>query len=527
MANSVTFTWKLADRFSAAARGIRRTVETTQRSVQRLGAASTAAGKRMTKMGNEIRGASLASSLAVAGSVKAFADMEKGVTNVLTLLDDPAEVQKFRGEFNQLSEDAVRMGFSIQDSNKALFDTVSALGAGEKANGAFREAQTLAIGGVTDLSVAVDGITSAVNAYAQDNLKAKDAANAFFSAQQKGKTTVAELASNIGKVAPIAAQAGVGLNELLAVSAQLTLGGLSTDEATTALRQAIAALIKPGKDAAKILTALGVPFGTQQIKAEGLTNVLRKLREASEKYPGALERAIPNIRAFTAVAALNADALDNAEAIQAKINQDIANNTGLTQAAAAQMETFSFQMGQTFGEVKILAAQIGEALAPALKVIGFLVRGLSRGFSVLDKVTKSIIATLLVVVAVAAPILLFFGKLGIVVGAIAGTIGASFAAVGIAVAAVVAAIIAAIGLLIFKFDTVKEKFTQGVGAVKRFFGFGDEDLNVTGSGEINQNARLDVNVGVRGPKGTIESVKSKTTGRITGLNTGVALEEGL
>ena len=527
MANSVSFTWKLVDRFRTPASRIGRQVQGLQRGITRLGVTSDRVGRKMTKMGQSVQTASIASTVAIAGSVKAFADMEKGVTNVLTLLDDPTEIEKFRGEFTKLSEGAVRMGFSMNDSNKALFDSVSALGAGKKAAESFNAAQVLAVGGVTDLAVATDGITSLVNAYAEDNISGMDAANALFAAQQKGKTTVALLSSNIGKVAPIAKSAGIGMNDLLAATAQLTLGGLSTEEATTGLKGAIKGLISPSKEAEAVLKAMGVPFNATMVQSVGLAESLRLLAVAAEKWPNSLTDAIPDVRAYTAIASLNGEALKNLTKIQNSVNNAVDSGTVVTKAASAQMETLSFQLGQTGGELKIMAAGIGEALAPAVKVLGVVIRGLTTAFSGVSKPVKTFLATLLVVVAVAAPILLFFGKLGIVVGAITAAIGGAFAATGVAVVAVVAAIIAAVGLLIFKFDTVKEKFNSGVGVVKKFFGFGDEELNVKGSGEVNQNARLDVNVGIAGPKGAIESVKSKTSGRITGLNQGVALEESL
>ena len=528
MPRTASYLFKATDRFSRVARTVRGSSKRVQASFTRLGASATAASAKVTQLGTKMKATSLVAAAGVVASLKTFGDLEKGITNVLTLLDSPAEIQQFSGEFKKLSEGAILLGFSTADATKGLFDVVSALGAGEKATEAFKAAQILAIGGVTDLATAGDGITSIMNAYADENLRATDISNAFFSSQKKGKTTVALLAANIGKVAPIARSAGIGYKELLAATAQLTLGGLSTEEATTSLKGAITALINPGKDAQKVLTKLGVPFGVTQIKAAGFTKVLQKLNEASEKYPDLLTRAIPGIRGYTAVASLSAAALKNMDNIQKQMNLDIAANRVETEAAAAQMATFNFEMGRTFGAVKILGARIGESLAPAIKFVGKVVRGLIAEFDSWNFAVKRVVAVILAIVAVAAPVLLIMGKLGAVVGGIATLISGSFVAVGLAVAAIIAGIILAVGLLIFKFDLVKEKFLEAVGAVKGFFGFGDADVpDMTGTANLNQSTQTQIDLNLNAPKGIIESVKSKTVGDKGGLNLGINMAEAL
>jgi len=90
-------------------------------------------------------------------------EFEKTLANVMTLLDKTSRA-KF-GEF--LSAGALntmaKFGLEVNDVNKALFDTISA---GIKAADSIKflqEAAKLAVGGVTTLSVAVDGMTSIMN----------------------------------------------------------------------------------------------------------------------------------------------------------------------------------------------------------------------------------------------------------------------------------------------------------------------------------------------------------------------------
>lgn len=324
----------------------------------------------------------------IRSSVSALSDFETGITNVYTLLNK-GTLKEFKSDLSNASKEAISMGFSINDANKALFDTVSAIGDVTKSIDIYKQAQILAIGGVADLSVATDGLTSVINAYGKETTDATTVANAFFSAQRVGKTTVADLAANIGKVAPIAKQAGISFQELLAVAAQLTLGGLSTDEATTALRQSIAALIKPASDAAKVLRDYGVPVGASELRAKGLTYALIKLNEAAEKNPDVIAEMIPNIRALTGVSSLNADAIDNVNNTIEQMNEDVKNGTGLLEAFNMQMKTLT----QSGKEAKNAFEELGNSfislLSPALIKLNQLTASLAKAWTYLFTIMKN------------------------------------------------------------------------------------------------------------------------------------------
>lgn len=537
MANKVSYTFVLTDKISAAARKIGTSTERVRKKFRGLKIDADRLSKGLKRAGTAMRGVSTGAALLIAGAVKSFGDLEQGIFNVLTLLDDDAAVLKFRDRIDELAKSAIKAGFGTKDATKALFDAVSALGAGEEAFGAFETAQKLAIAGVTELSIATDGITSIMNAYGSEVKNADEVANAFFTAQKKGKTTVAALAANIGKVAPVAKAAGVGYKELLAVTAQLTLGGLSTEESTTALRGAIAALIKPTTSAARVLRAIGAPVGAAELKAVGLTETLSKLAEISEKYPDALVAAIPDIRAFTAAASLGREELANVDVIVRRINQDIAEGTGLNDAFTKQQRTFNQEMSRTFGAVKVLAAMIGEALAPVVKLVGAGIRGLIAVFEAMNPVVRTVAATILSIVAVAAPVLLLFGKLKVVVVAI----GAVAAAVGAPILFVLAGIAAAIVIIIAKWESLKKIFTAPglfgkLGAFKEFvFGVDTESvknlaldtsaIDVSGIVPGVAKSKTTVDINVRAKEGLVELIKSKTIGDATDTKIGINMAE--
>ena len=246
---------------------------------------------------------------AIGDMVKLNMEFEKTLTNVLTLLDKTTKA-KF-GDF--LSAGALqtmsKFGLEVNDVNKALFDTISA---GIKAGDSIKflqEAAKLAVGGVTDLSIAVDGMTSIMNAYALSIGDANKVASAFFTAQKFGKTTVQELAQNVGMLAPTAKMAGIGFEEMLSALALLTKQGIQTDMAATSLRATIIALTKTTPETAKIFKSLGIETGIVAIKANGFGETLMQVAKAAEENEDILTQVIPSVRALTAVAALGEDAL--------------------------------------------------------------------------------------------------------------------------------------------------------------------------------------------------------------------------
>lgn len=515
MGKSVVYEFKGTGNFARFARG----VETGGRRIRKqfkgiatdskfasLGLASV--GNKSVALGQKLRTMSLLAGAAAIASAKSFGDLESGVVSVLTLLDND-EIVRFQKDIERLSEDAIRMGFSIQDVTKGLFDNISALGANSRSFEAYEAAQILAIGGVTTLATSVKGLSAIMNAYGDEAGTATEIANAFFAAQKKGTTTVERLSLNVGKVAPIAKSAGVGYKELLATMAQLTQGGLSTEEASTALRGVLTSLLKPSKEAEKILRKLGVPMRASGLRAAGLAKTLGILTDRTKKFPDALNLAIPNIRGFTAAAALGTKEIERIGRIIESTEIDF-----LTPAAERQMSTFNHEMKETFGAIKVLATIIGNALAPLIKLLGVIIRGVTSKLISFRETFGTIAASLLVVGTILSGVLVFFGKFALVVSAIASVISLPIV---LAVAGIVS-----LGVLVFKqWDNIKAIGQK----IKSFFGFGTgaDDLTVNGVADISSSSTFDATLTVVAPKGVVERLTSKSSGAIT--RTGTQLVE--
>ena len=133
--------------------------------------------------------------------IETVREFEDEFTNVLTLLDEAQKI-KYEGILKRGALDLMaEYGFTVEETNKALFDYISATGDAAGANEFLQKSAKVAIAGASTLSAVVDGATNIMGAMGDKAGTTEEILNAFFAAQVKGKTTVQELGENVGKVA--------------------------------------------------------------------------------------------------------------------------------------------------------------------------------------------------------------------------------------------------------------------------------------------------------------------------------------
>ena len=110
----------------------------------------------------KLAGLAVVSGLATA--TKAAINFEKVMAEVSTLMDDTSGLDKMSKSVRKLS---IEFGQSPVSTAKALYQIISA-GASDAATQMkqLTVANKLAVGGVTDVATAADGLTTVLNAYA-------------------------------------------------------------------------------------------------------------------------------------------------------------------------------------------------------------------------------------------------------------------------------------------------------------------------------------------------------------------------
>lgn len=137
----------------------------------------------------------------------------------------------------------------------------------------------LAKAGVTDIFTATDLAMTIKNAY---KIPVADLGKNFdlmFQTVRSGGTTLPEIARNFQTVGASASSAGVSLANVQAAVAQMTLSGVSTERAYTALRATITALRAPGSQAQDVFKRLGITMNAEVLQQKDLIGTMSMLEQ--------------------------------------------------------------------------------------------------------------------------------------------------------------------------------------------------------------------------------------------------------
>jgi len=191
----------------------------------------------------------------------------------------------------QIKKMATEVGKSPQELAEALYFIASSGIEASRAIDVLETAAKASTAGLGDTQVVTDALTSALNAYAKSGLTAKQATAVLINTVKLGKAEADELAGSIGRVVPVAAQLGVGFEEVGAAIAAMTLTGLSADEAVTALRGVLTTILQPTQQEREALAALGLSVEgvKKELSEKGLLATLNTINNAFQKAPSILQ----------------------------------------------------------------------------------------------------------------------------------------------------------------------------------------------------------------------------------------------
>lgn len=321
--------------------------------------------------------AGVSAALAAIGTaaVAASAEYETSLAKVSTIADTNAKsIGALSSEIMALSNET---GEAATGLNEALYSAISAGADTAHAVELVEVAVKAARGGFTDTETAVDGLTSALNAYGMATTEAEGLANKFLVTQNLGKTTFGELASSIGQVAPTAKAAGVSINDLLASVASLTANGIGTSEAMTGMKSALSNVIKPTSDAAKMAEQLGLDFSAAALKSKGWSAFLRDIQEKTGGNTEQMAALFGSVEALNTVLTLTSG--QGMSLMDKTLNEMAANTTALDDAYESMSDTLDVATQKLGTNVQNLGVAIGDALAPALTMLAEAVASVVAG----------------------------------------------------------------------------------------------------------------------------------------------------
>ena len=365
---------KISVKFEGDERDLLNATQRIERELDDLGVSGVKATKDIEQGGLKISSVFKAAATVIAGlglgvlGVEA-AQFSDSMAEVSTLVDTATFNLDALGK--SALKQASTFGAGPVASAKAYYQAISAGAASAvTATEAVEAANRLAIGGVTDITTAVDGLTSSMNAYGGKAGSFNDISDAMFVAMKAGKTTIGELSGSIGNVAPIANQAGVSLEEILAATAALTKGGVKTSTAMDGIRASVAAVIKPSKEASDTAKSIGLEFNAAALKSKGYAKFMEDVKEKTGGNTEIMAKLFGGVEALAPVLALTGDA---AKDFTNTLNA-MEKKTGSTDEAFNKMSnSYGFQWSRITAGISAQFAKAGESskqfLVPMLKSV--------------------------------------------------------------------------------------------------------------------------------------------------------------
>lgn len=359
-------------------------------------------------------------STAIGGVSFAFARFQQNFTQVETLLDKSSFATKtLEKGTNDLKKGILSLraasGESFEDLNKGLFDLISAGIGADQALKTLAVATNLAAAGGTNVSVAVDALTTSISAFGLEASDAERVSQLFFLAQKNGKTTVAELANSMGVVAASADAFGVSLEEVLAATAAITNGGKSASQAMTGLNQVFSNIAKPTAAAAEEAARLGISFDSASLRAKGLAGFLDDLVSAEGFTTASIDKLFGSSEAMVIAFALagkqNEKFNDTLAQLQDEARLAKTFTDALTKANATQTKAWN----KMIGAIQSVIVLIGEALSPLVIKIADQITNFAKAILNADSAIIKMIKNALVWTAGLTAVTVAVGTLGLAV----------------------------------------------------------------------------------------------------------------
>ena len=205
----------------------------------------------------------------------------------------------------------------------------------------------------------------------------------------------------------------MSLEELLAATASLTMNGIETSEAMTALKAGFSNIIKPSSEAAKMAESLGINFNSTALESMGLAGFLDMVKEATGGNLDTMAKLFGSTEALNAILVLTGEGADEFSGVL----DSMGDSAGLAEEAFNGMkESAGAQLLDAINSLKVSLTDMGDTLAPIIEWLAQKISELSDWFSNLDEDAQKNIVTMAGLAAAIGPVLMTVGNLLIVGG---------------------------------------------------------------------------------------------------------------
>jgi TP901 family phage tail tape measure protein len=327
----------------------------------------------------------------VGGNVAA---LDKGLGDLSKQLEGVAN----KAELAAASYQALSAGFTETSANLKIVET----------------ATKAAVGGLVDVTSVVEVTTKTLNAYGLSGEYAIKVTDSISKAIEFGQVQWSDYTSQLGRVASIAALAGVSIDEINAFIAAATKNGATAEVAFTGLGAALATLLQPTEQSKKAAEALGIQWNVTGLQSRGFSGLLEDLSKKQDANKTAVAELLGSQEALRGVLAANSKAgkdyrmiLEGLGGATGKTEADFEKMRGSLENTLKSLDTafknFSEALGRAFGPTVVVvirditgavdgfAAAFNAVPQPVLKATAEVVKAVAQ-LLLLKKAIEGIIA---------------------------------------------------------------------------------------------------------------------------------------
>jgi len=417
---------RLEEEAKSAANTLGQAFEDAGSKISAAGDKITAAGDGIQNMGSKMMPVSAAIAGVATASVAAATDFEDAIAKLSTIADTSEKtgvpIEELKDQIMALSDET---GISASEIADNVYNAISA---GQKTGDAVNfvsKSTKLAAAGFADSASALDVLTTIMNAYGMEASEVSHVSDVLINTQNLGKTTVAELASSMGKIIPTANAAGVSLENIASGYAIMTANGIATAESTTYMNSMLNELSKSGTKSSEALkNTAGKSF--QELMADGnsLADVLAILQQSADDSGVSMADMFGSAEAGKAALTMLSGGVDQFNSTLDSMN----NSTGATDSAFEKLDTTSRQAKVALNEIKNTAIELGGVvlteIMPLFRSVTDGIKNVTSWFKGLDDGQKQMIVRIAAIIAAIGPVLMVIGKVVSVVGTVVSAFGA-------------------------------------------------------------------------------------------------------
>ena len=243
----------------------------------------------------------------IGDGINKFREFQTRIIEVATIMDKDWK-ESIIGLREGVESLALQFGKDTSDISKGLYDILSAAFDAKQAIGLLGTATKAAIAGLSGIRESVDIFTTVLNSYGMSAFEASRVSDMLFQSVIRGKFQFEDLNHALGYVVPIAAQAGISFQELMAALSTVTRHGLHLDMTARGLALAIQNIINPSEQAKEAAEKYGIALDGVTLRVKGLRGFFEELNEKTKEFGNSiLNELIPNMRSLRVAMVLAGD----------------------------------------------------------------------------------------------------------------------------------------------------------------------------------------------------------------------------